>query len=349
MEKKNKLIAVLLAVIILLVILIVCVIIFKKTYYTVTFNTDGGSKIEQIKVEENDTFELPKNPSKDGYTFVGWINKEGRLVTNSFKLDSDINLKAMWISNKDEIVIITFEGIGDVKLVKESNIILPVDPVKKGYKFIGWLDEDGKLISSSNVITSNKKLKAYYVKNDSKTYTVSIDTDGGNKIGNYDVVNDEELILPETPTKDGYVFAGWVDSDGNKITSDTKISGNITIKATWKTPYTCPSECTPVEDGSKCTKKITVKKTTTNTCSDGSKILENGRCMTGSRYMAELENGNWICNSSTDYKYTEEEAGGATMWCQPTKSSERVEGCPKGYTEDNGTCKKTETLKCTAN
>ena len=82
------------------------------------------------------------------------------------------------------------------------------------------------------------------------------------------------IILPINPTKSGYAFAGWVDEDGNTITKDTVINKNITIKATWKQPYTCPSGCTPIGDGSKCTKTTTKDLVTYTGCPAGTETVE---------------------------------------------------------------------------
>lgn len=46
--------------------------------------------------------------------------------------------------------------------------------------------------------------------------------------------------------------------------------------------------------------------------------------------------------------YTEE-AGGALMWCVKTTSKLTIESCSSGYTKENDTCKKTETVNCTLN
>lgn len=55
----------------------------------------------------------------------------------------------------------------------------------------------------------------------------------------------------------------------------------------------------------------------------------------------------WKCKNSSDYMYTEEEVGGALMWCVKTTSKVTTESCPSGYTKENDICKKTETVNCT--
>ena len=56
--------------------------------YTVTFNSNGGSTVASVEnVLEGSTIAKPTNPTKSGYTFVGWY-KEAEL-TNEFNFATD--------------------------------------------------------------------------------------------------------------------------------------------------------------------------------------------------------------------------------------------------------------------
>ena len=41
-------------------------------YYTITFNTDGGSSIDSQSIKENDKVVRPINPIRNGYDFANW-------------------------------------------------------------------------------------------------------------------------------------------------------------------------------------------------------------------------------------------------------------------------------------
>ena len=45
----------------------------EVTKFDVTFNTNGGSAIEAVKVDENGKVTKPKDPTKQGYLFKGWF------------------------------------------------------------------------------------------------------------------------------------------------------------------------------------------------------------------------------------------------------------------------------------
>lgn len=71
--------------------------------YLITFETDGGTKIEPQKVKPNDVAIKPDNPKKDGYDFAGWYLDPKFEKFFSFKtvITSDLTLYALWIDSND--------------------------------------------------------------------------------------------------------------------------------------------------------------------------------------------------------------------------------------------------------
>lgn len=63
--------------------------------FTVTFNSDGGSNIEAIKVEENTSVKEPTAPTRNGYNFAGWYYGNNKYDFNAAVL-KDITLVAKW-------------------------------------------------------------------------------------------------------------------------------------------------------------------------------------------------------------------------------------------------------------
>ena len=65
--------------------------------FTVTFDSNGGSKVDSIKVECGKELSLPENPTKEGYTFLSWIDKNETPIYDKALLScEDITLKANW-------------------------------------------------------------------------------------------------------------------------------------------------------------------------------------------------------------------------------------------------------------
>lgn len=74
------------------------------TSYTVTFDTQGGSKIDSIKVNKNSTVVKPEDPTKEGYTFEGWFTDKECATAYDFdtKVTKNITLYAKWTEEKGE-------------------------------------------------------------------------------------------------------------------------------------------------------------------------------------------------------------------------------------------------------
>lgn len=358
MEKKKKWIIALILIILLLLIFILYLLFGKAKSFTITFDTNGGTEITNIEVKNNEIVKLPDAPTRDGYKFVGWTNENGNVITKGTKITGDITLKAEWISNDAKTITAEFDTDGgneidNILIEKGKIILLPVEPTKEGYIFICWLDSNGNFITKNMTVTDNITLKAMWIKKDANTVTITFDTDGGSYIESIIVENGKVILLPVNPTKEGYVFAGWVDENGNAITKNSIVDKNITIKATWKKPYSCPSDCTPIGDGSKCNKEVTTNMVTTSSCPNGYKLI-NGQCLdVANKYHANSISVSpwWSCNSSSEYMYSEVDKSGmgAFMWCAKKTNKVTKTSCPSGYTQSGNICKKTETINCTAN
>ena len=66
------------------------------------------------------------------------------------------------------------------------------------------------------------------------TITITFDTNGGSKIDSVTINKETELILPEEPTLDGYVFKGWIDKNEMPIYNKVIFAENTTLYAVWE-------------------------------------------------------------------------------------------------------------------
>ena len=71
-----------------------------ENFYTVTFDTAGGSSIDSIVVKENDMITKPDNPTKERYTFLGWYIDDEEFNFEDL-VKSDLTLVAKWEENKN--------------------------------------------------------------------------------------------------------------------------------------------------------------------------------------------------------------------------------------------------------
>ena len=114
---KNKYFLLILGIIILIIIILV--IFLKETsnelqndsndesikeeinYYTVTFDSNGGTNIDSVVVKENDVIIEPSSPEKEGYTFEYW-ELDGKQYDFNTKVTSEIILIAKWQEVEEE-------------------------------------------------------------------------------------------------------------------------------------------------------------------------------------------------------------------------------------------------------
>lgn len=81
-------------------------------YYTVKFNTAGGSAVESVKVVKNGLAPIPQEPVKEGYIFECWELNGKEWVFGLHKVEGDITLTAKWI---DSATVYDFETVENTK------------------------------------------------------------------------------------------------------------------------------------------------------------------------------------------------------------------------------------------
>ena len=71
--------------------------------HKVEFDTNGGSEVKSVEVEDGKELERPTAPTKDGYTFGGWYIEPELNYSYDFEslVDRDLTLYARWINNDD--------------------------------------------------------------------------------------------------------------------------------------------------------------------------------------------------------------------------------------------------------
>ena len=122
--------------------------------------------------------------------------------------------------------------------------IKPSNPTKSGYTFAGWYTTQAltEEFNFNTQISSNITLYAKWTEENqgtttqnTTTYTVSFDTNGGSTVSSQTVNEGAKAKKPSNPTKSGYTFAGWYTTQTltTEFNFDTEINSNTTIYAKW--------------------------------------------------------------------------------------------------------------------
>ncbi|MGD9909903.1 MAG: InlB B-repeat-containing protein [Candidatus Izemoplasmatales bacterium] len=176
---------------------------------TIVFQTNGGSEIASLDLNANDVFVLPANPTKDGYTFVGWYLDEtcteepfSQDTFSAHQSESTITLYALWSLNtveetsftiifqlEDGTVLLTYTVNAGVTPIYTGETPKKDSTSTEAYTFSGW----------SPAITSATQNQTYTAQFTAQTIEVSsFDPTDLNAIIGYDIYAD----LPEISSSD---------------------------------------------------------------------------------------------------------------------------------------------------
>ena len=114
---------------------------------TVTFNTDGGSSIDNANVENGQTVTRPSDPSKGGYAFVNWYSDSEKTVLYDFgtPVTADITLYAKWeAAETRRITFVTNGGtaVDPVDLTKGTKLS-SYPSTSYGNGTVTWCTDEG--------------------------------------------------------------------------------------------------------------------------------------------------------------------------------------------------------------
>ncbi|MBQ7368682.1 MAG: InlB B-repeat-containing protein, partial [Clostridia bacterium] len=124
----------------------------RKTNYTVTYESNGGSAVAASTVVNGKTLAKPADPAKAGYNFVGWYTDAEfttPFVFNSTLVTGDLKLYARYEEKNaaQNEYVVTFVVDGNVyatkKTVSGKVFDLPT-PQKEGATFAGWWTSDAQ-------------------------------------------------------------------------------------------------------------------------------------------------------------------------------------------------------------
>lgn len=217
-------------------------------YGTVDYSIIGGvsgtwdNSITNVPYEIGTQFTLKAIPG-DGFTFLYWVNSEGRVLTDNltynFYLGDNLTIKAVFCKTENSNAYVIFRDRGNTILKatsadSEGYIDVPTNLIDyAGYTFIGWYDADGKeyIVTDGKIQVSGNVAITIYAKYKADTetvYTVTVDgiEKGKYTYGSYVTVTAEDI--------EGKEFAGWY-INGTLVSYDKAysfyVTGNVALEA----------------------------------------------------------------------------------------------------------------------
>lgn len=203
--------------------------------YTVYLNANGGS-VSGGSLSYNinsQSVELP-TPTRTGYSFTGWNSRQNPDDLDAVSISSPYvpydddgaaignhTIYAQWEPNSYSISFDTNGGssVADSSYLADQVVILPAAPERDGHEFMGWSSDASGVFKfgAGSPYRPGKyepiTLHAIW------GYQVSYELNGGSLAGPTVVVQVGKSTELPAPTRVGYEFKGWFDSEagGTKI------------------------------------------------------------------------------------------------------------------------------------
>ncbi len=219
------------------------------------YRVNGEVPTEKISVKASDPryLNLPI-PEREGYVFCGWWYGDYQALSGGelfVKADHEIYAKWKTVDEYYSCTVTLDYGYDDKKEVfsaswRETRYAdenaygkeLP-NPVRTGYKFLGWYYGTTKIDSYSYVISNDHTLTAKW--EEVKQYTIQYNSNNGENAPENQIKNEGENIKISSvvPTKAGYKFKEWnTNQDGTGTAyqpgEDYSKDENVTLYAQWE-------------------------------------------------------------------------------------------------------------------
>ena len=206
----------------------------RNDEFVINFNSLGGSNVESQTIKKGKKVTEPKDPTKEGYTFVEW-QLNGKKFDFNKEITSNLTLTALWQEN----IEVTFDSKGGSSVPSQKvkygeTVTRPADPTKENYYLDYWM-LNGKKYNFDDKVTQSFTLEAKW---GSKNYGMYREQSFGasclrDNFGSPIAVGDKvtchigfELYVEDAVTKFGFDFIvgkglKLVDADQRGITTQT--------------------------------------------------------------------------------------------------------------------------------
>ena len=209
----------------------------------VHFDSNNGTDVPDVVVNKWSTLTAPTAPTKDGYIFAGWYTDAA--LQNEFdfttKLLEEITLYAKWDEKPIDPSLPVFtikynphggNDIPDKKINEGNKVAAPNDPIREGYIFMGWYDDDSFITKHdfTQPVTKDYTLHARWVE---KPLIISF---VGADMADIEVYRGNTISEPTAPEKPNYLFAGWYEDQSftNEFDFNLPFTKDTTIYIKWE-------------------------------------------------------------------------------------------------------------------
>ena len=250
--------------------------------YAITFDTAGGSEIAPITQDYGTEITAPDNPTREGYTFIGWDRDIPEIMPAE-----NITVTAQWEINRYTITFDTAGGSEIAPITQDygTNITAPADPTREGYTFIGWDKAIPTTMPAENITVT-----AQWKDSEKPTGEIKINENSWKAFLNNITFG---LFFKDTQT----VTINAADNSGETVTVEYLLSDKELTKAELEgmtfTAYTAPFGIDPDNEYIIYVRLTDNAGNTDYICSDGIVLDGTSPVITG------IEDGKIYCEAQT--------------------------------------------------
>ena len=203
--------------------------------YTITFDTNGGSEIAPITQDYGTAITAPANPTREGYTFIGWDME----IPTTMPAEN-ITLKAKWKDIEKptgEIVIGTNKWREFLNTLTFGLFFKDTQTVT-----INAADNSGETVTVEYLLSDNELTKTELDGMTFTAYTAPFDIDLDNeyiiyvrltdKAGNTDYICSDGIVIDGTSPVITGIEDGKIYCEAQTVTVDEKYVNTITVNGT---------------------------------------------------------------------------------------------------------------------
>lgn len=142
----------------------------KRHYPVYVTYVADGRQIDKQTIRYQSTSKAPSNPTKTGYSFVGWYTNSSFTTKFDFTkaICEDVTIYGKFEINKYSVDYNLNQGkfssdVATTYTINDCGNVLPT-PTRSGYLFEGWLDSSGQFVDNFPQNIKNLKLFARWIK-----------------------------------------------------------------------------------------------------------------------------------------------------------------------------------------